>query len=429
LVSALLLISGLPDALAAGPVGRIQVGSWLGGAYTNDTTGAFSFCAAAQAYGDGVILMLAKTAGGFWLLSVTDRSLKMRKGSGASVDVTFDGQTQLHLLGTATTATSIATPFPDNAVAAFRKSHMMLAVADSHPSQFELVASDKIVATIENCVKRINDGGLSAAGDFSVASENVTPAGKTGAPAAAAHMVTTTTPNPPAPVPEPPGPPQLVGVSGTGFLISGVGHIVTNNHVIRDCVGDVHGNFVGGPPLKLRVVAADETNDLALLQAKGAKKNFKNSAKLRDTPVQSGEAVVAIGFPYHGLLTSDFTVTTGTVSSRSGILNDTRFLQITAPVQPGNSGGPLLDMSGRVVGVVSAKLNSLKFAKATGDIPENVNFAIKTGTVKDFLDNSAISYQAEQPAGQMKPEDIAIAARGYTVLLTCTATVKEPGRH
>jgi S1-C subfamily serine protease len=406
----------------------MQVGSWMGGAYINDTTGAFSYCAAAQAYGDGAALTLAKTARGFWLLSIVDRSLNMHKGSSAPVDVTFDGQTPLHLLGTAATATNIATPFPDNAVAAFRNSHMMIAVAQSHSSQFELVASDKIVATIENCVKRMNDGGPSAAGDFSVTSEKMAPSSKARPPAAAeVHTVTAAPANPPAPAPA--GPPQLVGVNGTGFLISGEGHIVTNNHVISGCVGDLHGNFVGGPPMKLRVVAADEINDLALLQAKGAKKNFKNSAKLRDTPVQSGEAVVAIGFPYHGLLTSDFTVTTGIVSSRSGILNDTRFLQISAPVQPGNSGGPLLDMSGHVVGVVSAKLNALKFAKATGDIPQNINFAIKTGTVKDFLDNSAIAYQTEQPAGQLKPEDIANAARGYIVLVACTANLKEAGGH
>jgi S1-C subfamily serine protease len=88
--------------------------------------------------------------------------------------------------------------------------------------------------------------------------------------------------------------------------------------------------------------------------------------------------VVAIGFPYHGLLTSDFTVTTGIVSSLSGLLKDTRFLQISAAVQPGNSGGPLLDTGGLIVGMVTAKNNSLTFVRATGNIPENINFAIKT---------------------------------------------------
>jgi S1-C subfamily serine protease len=83
------------------------------------------------------------------------------------------------------------------------------------------------------------------------------------------------------------------------------------------------------------------------------------------------------------LLTSDFTVTTGIVSSLSGLFNDTRFLQISAPIQPGNSGGPLLDINGHVVGVVSEKINAMTFAKATGDIPENISFAIKTGAVRD----------------------------------------------
>jgi S1-C subfamily serine protease len=66
--------------------------------------------------------------------------------------------------------------------------------------------------------------------------------------------------------------------------------------------------------------------------------------------MRPGDSVVAIGYPFHGLLTFDFTVTTGIVSSLSGILNDTRYLQISAAVQPGNSGGPLLDPTGRLSG-------------------------------------------------------------------------------
>ena len=170
---------------------------------------------------------------------------------------------------------------------------------------------------------------------------------------------------------------QLVNVTGTGIVISNAGHIVTNNHVIKDCVGEIRGNFVGESAAPLRLVSTDEQNDLALLQIQG---KFAAVAVIRSAGIHSGDSIIAIGFPFHGLLTSDLTVTTGIVSSLSGILNDSRFMQISAPVQPGNSGGPLLDTSGHIVGVVAEKLNALKIAKATGSIPENINFAIKTGS-------------------------------------------------
>jgi S1-C subfamily serine protease len=194
---------------------------------------------------------------------------------------------------------------------------------------------------------------------------------------------------------------------------------VTNQHVVDGCVGDIQGNLSGEAPTKLRLVSSDETNDLALLQAPSS---FKEVATIRDKPIRPGDAVVAIGYPFHGLLTSDFTVTTGIVSSLSGILNDTRYLQISAAVQPGNSGGPLLDTGGEVVGMVAAKLNALKFAKATGEIPENINFAIKTGTLRDFLDNSVVPYVTADAKSELKTSDIARSARAFTLLIACTAT-------
>jgi S1-C subfamily serine protease len=114
-------------------------------------------------------------------------------------------------------------------------------------------------------------------------------------------------------------------------------------------------------------------------------------------------------------------VTAGIVSSLSGVLNDTRQLQISAEVQSGNSGGPLLDSAGLVVGVVSSKLNALKIVKATGDLPQNINFAIKTGAMRDFLDNSAVSYKTAEPKADLKTADIARQARTYTMLISCTA--------
>ena len=87
--------------------------------------------------------------------------------------------------------------------------------------------------------------------------------------------------------------------------------------------------------------------------------------------------------------------------------------------------GPLLDTSGNVVGAVAAKINAMKFAKTTGDISENVNFAIKLGAMRDFLDNSAISYQAAESGAELKAAKIANKARAYTMLISCSANVTE----
>ena len=205
-------------------------------------------------------------------------------------------------------------------------------------------------------------------------------------------------------------------------MISATGHVVTNEHVVHGCVGDIQGNLGGEAPVKLRLVSSDRTMISRCCRRRAP---FKDIATIRDKPVHSGDSVMAIGYPFHGMLTSDFTVTTGIVSSLGGIMNDSRYLQISAAVQPGNSGGPLLDTDGQIIGMVAAKLDALRIAKATGEIPENINFAIKTGMLRDFLDNSAIAYQtATETKGDLKTADIAKNARGYTLLISCTAEEK-----
>jgi hypothetical protein len=72
--------------------------------------------------------------------------------------------------------------------------------------------------------------------------------------------------------------------------------------------------------------------------------------------------------------------------------------------------------------MVAAKLNALALLRATGNIPENINFAIKTGAIRDFLDNSVVAYQTAAPGAELKTSDIAEAARAYTLLISCTST-------
>jgi S1-C subfamily serine protease len=387
-------------AHAAGPFGTIHVGAWNGGAYTDDNTGAFSHCAAGSEYASGVSLVVSQTASNAWLLGFASTAFHFNKGDTLPIDVTFDGQFQARLFATANSAILVSAILPPNVARTFQKSSLMVAVTRGTPLQFNLTSAGPLLAALANCVTRVKAEGVNGAGDF--AAPNAV-AAKSDAPNAA-----------------PSKPSRTVSKTGTGFVISATGQIVTNHHVVDGCTGDIHGNLSGEPATTLRLVSSDESNDLALLQ--GPAGSFKDFARIRDRAIRSGDSVVAIGYPFHGLLTSDFTVTTGIVSSLSGVLNDTRYLQISAAVQPGNSGGPLLDTSGQIVGMVSAKINALKFVRATGNIPENINFAIKTGALRDFLDNSVVAYQTAEPKGELKTAEIAGAARAYTLLISCTAT-------
>jgi S1-C subfamily serine protease len=290
---------------------------------------------------------------------------------------------------------------PVNVVRTFQKASLMVATAGRSVLNFDLTSTGPVIAALANCVTKVKADGLDKAGDFTKVAAKPQPA--------------------PDKQPPPAGSKPARAKSGTGFVVSANGHVVTNNHVIDGCVGDIKGNLTGEASMVLRVVSSDANNDLALLQAPSTA-TFKDFARIRDRSIRSGDSVIAIGFPYHGLLTSDFTVTTGIVSSLSGMRNDSRFLQISAPVQPGNSGGPLFDTTGQIVGVVTAKIPVLRIAAATGNIPENINFAIKTGALRDFLDNSVVPYQTAEPKGELKTTDIAGNARPYTMLISCNGT-------
>jgi S1-C subfamily serine protease len=388
---------------AAGPFGTITVGNWKGGAFTDDKSGAFSHCAASASYQNGIIFLVSIGQDYSWTLGLAHEKWKLTPGAGFPLALTFDGQQAINVQGLPIGANLVKVVMPANSalIGQFRKAKLMTAFAQGQLIQLNLTQTGQLLPALANCVATVKKSGVNNAGEFAVALTK---------PAAASAET------------QPSKPAKAMTQSGTGFVVSASGHVVTNAHVVRGCVGDIEGNLGAEAPIKLRLVSSDPVNDLALLQAPNP---FKDIATIRDKPVHSGDSVVAIGYPFHGMLTSDFTVTTGIVSSLGGLRNDTRFLQISAAVQPGNSGGPLLDADGQVVGVVTGKLDWFRIAKATGDIPENVNFAIKTGMLRDFLDNSAIAYQtATETKGDLKTADIAKSARGYTLLISCTAEEK-----
>jgi S1-C subfamily serine protease len=222
---------------------------------------------------------------------------------------------------------------------------------------------------------------------------------------------------PPKAQPQPAPPKGRPQVSvGSGFFLTTTGHVLTNSHVVQGCA-KVSLRGSGGMVQSAQVLARAEADDLAILKADG---KVAATATLRTSPSpRSGEAIVVFGFPLSGLLASTGNVTIGNVTALAGLRDDSRQLQISAPVQPGNSGGPVLDMSGNVIGVVVSKLDALRVAKLSDDIPQNINFAIKASTAVNFLDARGITYSTGQPGKELSIPDVAEHARSISVEVRC----------
>jgi S1-C subfamily serine protease len=202
-------------------------------------------------------------------------------------------------------------------------------------------------------------------------------------------------------------------VFGTGFFVSGDRKALTNAHVVEGCA-QIRISL-GSRVAVAQVVARDTQNDLALIQTEIQP---TDTAHFR-LSVRQGEDVIVYGFPLAGLLSSGGNVTAGNVTALSGIADDSRFLQLSAPVQPGNSGAPLFDQSGNVIGIVVGKLDALKIAGATNDIPQNVNFAIKSSVAASFLESNGIAYASGKTGDHLSAADIAERAKTFTVQIEC----------
>jgi S1-C subfamily serine protease len=200
---------------------------------------------------------------------------------------------------------------------------------------------------------------------------------------------------------------------GTGFFVTKHGHILTNNHVVDGCK-----TLTTRDGKALEVIDRDVKADLALLKVDAAPDlvaTFRSGP-----PPKQGDAVVAFGFPLPDLLSSEGNVSSGILSATTGLQDDVRFVQISAPVQPGNSGGPLMDASGHVWGVVVAKLDALKIAHLTGDVPQNVNFAVHWAVVRAFLDQGGVAYRQASSPSHSEIHDVAAEARRFSVGIACT---------
>jgi S1-C subfamily serine protease len=158
--------------------------------------------------------------------------------------------------------------------------------------------------------------------------------------------------------------------TGTGYFINNSGTFVTNAHVVADAKSiEIEFNSVTYTP---RLLAIDTANDLAVLDI-----DATTPSLALVTSVNVGDEITVLGFPLIGLQGQEIKATFGNVNALSGIQGDIRLLQMDASVQSGNSGSPILNIYGNVIGTVTSKMSDLAMLRASGELPQNLNYGVK----------------------------------------------------
>jgi Trypsin-like peptidase domain len=339
----------------------------------------------------------------------------------------------------------------------FGKSHLLVVTASTQTFQVALMSPDHLLSAISNCVARMKSGGVAEAEDFSDAGQKTSAVTAPNEAKASATVPVVAEPEQTPPLPaarqrsitadtaavtpsenpivssitEPTSSPEatttvttaplqtkesanLIDVTGAGLVIDHHGYIATANHVVSNCMGEIHANLTGDGDMVLKIVAADIANDLALLRAP---RRFNDVGLVRGTSILVGDPVIAIGTSQKPV--PNLVADRGFVTSLSGLSNDTRFMQISTLTQIASDGGPVLDIRGGIVGLIAKREKSNLSVAAISGIPETTNFAIKSGAMRDFLDNSAVAYRTANPETESAAAQLVSNAKAYTVLISC----------
>jgi uncharacterized protein len=203
--------------------------------------------------------------------------------------------------------------------------------------------------------------------------------------------------------------------TGTGFFVSEDGYLLTAFHVVADAARIAIRTKAG--TVAAMLVKTDKANDVALLKVAGT---FSALPVVSSRGAKLGESVFTIGFPNIQLQGFAPKLTKGEISSLSGMQDDPREFQISVPVQPGNSGGPLVNQYGNVVGVVEAQLADIITLKSTGSLPQNVNYAMKSSALSLLLESvpEVLAKLKElNPSKERKFEDVEKEAEGAVALV------------
>jgi uncharacterized protein len=213
--------------------------------------------------------------------------------------------------------------------------------------------------------------------------------------------------------PQPTQNPNTPKESGSGAFISADGLVLTAAHVVQGASRIEVVTATG--TLTATVVKIDATNDVAILRCAG--NNFTPLPIAPSKDARAGATVFTVGFPNIQIQGFDPKLTKGEISSETGFQDDPRQWQISVPTQPGNSGGPLCDENGNLIGIVESTLNPLTMAKVEGEIPQNVNYAVKSSYILPLLDDVQNLPPPLIPANGTKFEDTVSNVQKSVVLI------------
>ena len=203
---------------------------------------------------------------------------------------------------------------------------------------------------------------------------------------------------------------SVVG-TGSGYLVDKNGHVVTNEHVVNGC-----SVITTGKNNTAELLRADATNDIAIIKTSDTEKYKAMSFAGKDPAL--GQRIFVSGFPLNQIL-ENLNFTSGTVSSEVGLMQNINQFQFTAPIQPGNSGGPILNEYGGVLGMSVATVSNKKFEEMLDTLVQNINFGIRQSSVQSLLDQEGINYETGNPNWLRNEESVAKEAKAGTVLIKC----------
>jgi len=365
-------VSALPVSPANAKERRFYSGTWAAGAYRDDRTGAFSYCYGAAAYKNSIVMSVVVDRTYAWGLLFAAEHWHLTPNAEIPVKYKIDTGPWFDAKAVVMEEKIVYVPVAQETtlVELFRHGHLLQLNDGIDNLFFSLAGTAKLLVDLGACVDselaQQTGGGHPAPRSSEASAERARASGQAG---------------------------EAESSSGSGIFISESGYILTNDHVIDGC-RDIWVRRNGDIGRSDSIIARDAANDLALLMSDGHVPAAEVAAFRNGAPIRAGDSIAAYGFPLAGMLSSSGNVVSGNVTALTGVGDDVRYFQISAPVQPGNSGGPLLDYSGLVIGIVNAKLNDLALAKATGDLPQNVNFAIKEKVILGFLEAHSIAYRS-----------------------------------